>query len=122
MVLFFSAVFTACSDDKEEEDLKPSDALSGTEWKLSYMSGYGISDTKYNTMVLTFGKDGSYKEVYSSSESYAGTYTISGGNLIINADSYFTRDWGHEYYLNVSGSTMTLEIPNWDTIYHFDKK
>lgn len=85
-----------------------SDALSGTSWKITSMTGWGADAiSEWRNVQLRFGNNGKVTEWYSSSESYSGTYTIS-GNIVNLKNIPLVNEWGPKYNYSISGSRLTL--------------
>ena len=111
-------------DDDDDGDDETGDMLAGTSWKLTSMTGWGASDfSEYKGMQLRFGSNGKVTEWYSSSESYQGTYKLSGNSVKLDGIP-FVDVWLWDFPITVSGNRMTLvykEGHAWQTDFIFTK-
>lgn len=93
-------------DDNDDND---SDVFSNTTWKVTNILGGGAyAIDEYRGMQLRFGSNGTVTEWYSSSESYSGTYTVTGNKVTFNKIP-LVNAWGWDYTYTISGSTLTLK-------------
>ncbi|MBD5289855.1 MAG: META domain-containing protein [Bacteroides sp.] len=119
-IILSSGIMVSCSKNEEPETtpVQPdvpttpttstTDQFSNSTWALTSISGWGkdaFSD--YSGMQLRFGTNGSVTEWYSASESYTGSYTISGSTLTFKSLP-FTNEWGATYPFTVSGNRLTI--------------
>lgn len=84
------------------------DVLSNTSWKIISITGAAEDESEFfENAQLRFGSNGKLTEWYSNSESYVGSYSISGSTLTID-NIPIQNTCGSKYDFTLSGSKLTL--------------
>lgn len=99
------------------------DALSGTSWKLTRISGYG-NDPSWYGEVLSFKSNGKVTEYFVEGGNQTGTYSISGTTLTLN-NIAMVDYFGPKYSFSKTSTKLTLTADkgtNMETTFYFDKQ
>lgn len=98
------------------------DALSGTHWKLTKITGWANDPDWYGER-LYFQNNGRVTEYFTEGGSQTGTYSISGTTLKLDKIA-FVNNFGPKYTFTKTSSKLTLVADkgtNMETTFTFDK-
>lgn len=130
MLICFDETYKRCSMSDVPTQKAPTggsstgttDALTGTSWKLTKMTGWAVDPDWYGER-LSFQSNGRVTEYYAEGGSGSGTYSISGSTLTLNGIA-MVNYFGPKYSFSKTSSKLTLTADkgtNMETTFIFDK-